>query len=153
LAGCLAETGGEDTGVSTSEAKKTDAEIAASCSQENPKKVAICHIPPGNPANAHTICISENAVDTHNSHHGDYIGACDPGTGGSGGGGATSGSGGSTSSSGSGGSGTTTSSSGAGGGDTPNEGCPAEYPTACVDDADCALGESCLLGCCVPFTN
>ena len=40
------------------------------------KKELVCHIPPGNPANAHTICVSKNAVDTHVSHHADTIGAC-----------------------------------------------------------------------------
>jgi len=40
-------------------------------------KVDVCHIPPGNPANAHTITISENALDTH-LDHGDHLGACDP---------------------------------------------------------------------------
>jgi hypothetical protein len=39
-------------------------------------KVCICHIPPGNPANAHTICISPNAVDAHITNHGDYLGEC-----------------------------------------------------------------------------
>lgn len=39
-------------------------------------KVDVCHIPPGNPENAHTITISENAVSTH-LDHGDHIGACD----------------------------------------------------------------------------
>jgi hypothetical protein len=43
---------------------------------ESPKKVLICHIPPGNPDNAHTICVSEHAVDPHQTHHGDTIGAC-----------------------------------------------------------------------------
>lgn len=43
---------------------------------ENPKKELICHIPPGNPANAHTICVSKHAVETHTSHHGDLVGAC-----------------------------------------------------------------------------
>jgi len=38
-------------------------------------KVDVCHIPPGNPENAHTITISENAVSTH-LDHGDHIGAC-----------------------------------------------------------------------------
>ncbi len=38
-------------------------------------KVAICHIPPGNPANAHTIVVSENAVPAHLAH-GDSIGVC-----------------------------------------------------------------------------
>jgi hypothetical protein len=39
-------------------------------------KVDVCHIPPGNPENAHTITISENAVSTH-LDHGDHLGACD----------------------------------------------------------------------------
>jgi hypothetical protein len=38
-------------------------------------KITICHIPPGNPANVHTITISYNALDTHLAH-GDYIGEC-----------------------------------------------------------------------------
>ena len=29
---------------------------------DNPKKTLICHIPPGNPANAHTICVGNPAV-------------------------------------------------------------------------------------------
>jgi hypothetical protein len=40
-------------------------------------KVDVCHIPPGNPENPHTITISENAVDTH-LEHGDHLGPCDP---------------------------------------------------------------------------
>ncbi len=44
---------------------------------EAPKKVLVCHIPPGNPDNRHTICVSVHAVETHQSHHGDLIGACD----------------------------------------------------------------------------
>lgn len=42
----------------------------------SPRKVLVCHIPPGNPENAHTICVSANAVDAHQSHHADPIGAC-----------------------------------------------------------------------------
>lgn len=38
-------------------------------------KVAICHIPPGNPGNAHTICIAPSAVPAHLAH-GDYCGPC-----------------------------------------------------------------------------
>lgn len=38
-------------------------------------KVDICHIPPGNPANAHTINVSVNAVPAHLAH-GDTLGAC-----------------------------------------------------------------------------
>ena len=38
-------------------------------------KVLICHIPPGNPDNAHEICIDEHALKAH-FKHGDCIGAC-----------------------------------------------------------------------------
>lgn len=40
-----------------------------------PKKVKICHVPPGNSGNAHTIWISENAVAAHLAH-GDNYGDC-----------------------------------------------------------------------------
>ena len=39
------------------------------------QKVIICHIPPGNPANAHDIEISINALPAHLAH-GDYEGGC-----------------------------------------------------------------------------
>src|SRR5262249_60154746 len=38
-------------------------------------KVAICHVPPGNPANAHSILVDASAVPAHLAH-GDYFGAC-----------------------------------------------------------------------------
>lgn len=47
---------------------------------ESPNKVLICHIPPGNPDNAHTICVSSHAVEPHQTHHGDTIGACADGS-------------------------------------------------------------------------
>lgn len=44
-------------------------------------KITICHVPPGNPANAHTISVSRNAWENghspHNTHSLDYIGECD----------------------------------------------------------------------------
>ena len=43
-------------------------------------KIDICHVPPGNPSNAHTISISlnawENGHSPHNSHNLDYEGSC-----------------------------------------------------------------------------
>jgi hypothetical protein len=39
------------------------------------QKVTICHIPPGNPANAHEISVSINALPAHLAH-GDTIGPC-----------------------------------------------------------------------------
>jgi cysteine-rich repeat protein len=57
-------------------------EEASDCSAfpcgRNANKVEVCHIPPGNPRNARTICISPNAVDTHIQRHGDSCGPCEP---------------------------------------------------------------------------
>ena len=39
------------------------------------KKIEICHMPPGNPDNAHTLSISANGVRGHLAH-GDYIDEC-----------------------------------------------------------------------------
>jgi hypothetical protein len=38
-------------------------------------KVTICHIPPGNPGNAHAITVGEPAVPAHLAH-GDSMGGC-----------------------------------------------------------------------------
>src|SRR5205814_3639588 len=46
-------------------------------------KVTICHVPPGNPANAHTIVVGAPAVPAH-LRHGDSVGACGSGGGGGG---------------------------------------------------------------------
>ena len=40
--------------------------------------ITICHIPPGNHGNAHTITISINALPAHLAH-GDTIGPCESG--------------------------------------------------------------------------
>jgi hypothetical protein len=42
------------------------------------KKVTLCHFPPGNPANSHTISVGEAAVSAHLGH-GDDVGACPTG--------------------------------------------------------------------------
>ena len=41
-------------------------------------KVTICHIPPGNPENAHEITVDESAVEAHFTQHGDHFGFCSP---------------------------------------------------------------------------
>jgi hypothetical protein len=46
------------------------------CDPQDVKKTTICHIPPGNPANAHTLCVGNAAVPAHLQNHGDYLGAC-----------------------------------------------------------------------------
>jgi len=38
--------------------------------------VKICHIPPGNPDNRHTIAVDESSVPAH-LRHGDFVGECD----------------------------------------------------------------------------
>jgi len=40
------------------------------------EKVSICHVPPGNPGNAHGISVSQSAVPAHLAH-GDTLGACE----------------------------------------------------------------------------
>jgi hypothetical protein len=42
----------------------------------DPKLVEICHFPPGNPDNAHTIWVEESDVPAHISAHDDHEGAC-----------------------------------------------------------------------------
>lgn len=53
----------------------TFAFLAAPAAAAPPAKVQICHIPPGNPANFHTITISEKALSAHLAH-GDVAGSC-----------------------------------------------------------------------------
>lgn len=39
------------------------------------KKVTVCHLPPGNVENEHTLCLPEEAIPAHLAH-GDYLGVC-----------------------------------------------------------------------------
>lgn len=52
-----------------------DAHLRA-CAADEVKKTTICHVPPGNPANAHTICVGNPSVKHHLSNHDDYLGPC-----------------------------------------------------------------------------
>jgi hypothetical protein len=45
------------------------------CDPSDTSKTTICHVPPGNPANAHTVCVGNAAVPAHRAH-GDSLGAC-----------------------------------------------------------------------------
>ena len=45
------------------------------CDPADTMKTTICHIPPGNPANAHTLCVGNPAVPAHLAH-GDHLGSC-----------------------------------------------------------------------------
>lgn len=50
---------------------------AAAAAEAKHGKTNVCHIPPGNPANAHTISVGNAAVDAHLAH-GDSLGICAP---------------------------------------------------------------------------
>ena len=45
------------------------------CDPADTMKTTVCHIPPGNPANMHTICVGNPAVPAHMAH-GDFLGSC-----------------------------------------------------------------------------
>ena len=52
--------------------------ININCSNNsNSVKVKVCHVPPGNPGNCNTICVSINAVQTL-LNNGSYLGECLP---------------------------------------------------------------------------
>jgi len=84
-------TGTEDTTSGVMSAEVMSAEIVAchlddgtvehgaqlhACDPQDHKKTTICHIPPGNPSNAHTLCIGNAGVPAHLRNHGDYLGVC-----------------------------------------------------------------------------
>lgn len=69
LSGCVAEDNLSDE---TGQAYALRSELSGS--QEG-GKTFVCHIPPGNPGNAHTIHVGNAAVDAHLAH-GDSLGAC-----------------------------------------------------------------------------
>ena len=48
---------------------------AAAAQAAGPQQVKVCHLPPGNPSNFHTITISADALPAHLAH-GDLPGAC-----------------------------------------------------------------------------
>lgn len=52
------------------------ATIAPGPVQSGQDKVTICHFPPGNPENAHTIVVAAAAVPAHLQLHGDTLGEC-----------------------------------------------------------------------------
>lgn len=59
-------------------------DVVSGCSNNNNLKVQVCHVPPGNQANRHNICISPNAIAAHLppplgsaiGHSNCYLGPC-----------------------------------------------------------------------------
>jgi hypothetical protein len=64
----------EQSNADSSSAVTSSSQSTESSSQAS-DNVAVCHIPPGNPDNAHTIVVDESAVETH-LNHGDTLGPC-----------------------------------------------------------------------------
>ena len=75
------ETSPAETPTETSTATPTSTPTATSTATPDPTaegpsdSVEVCHIPPGNPDNAHTISIGESALEAHLAH-GDDEGEC-----------------------------------------------------------------------------
>lgn len=77
--GCSNEedNGNDDNGEDNNNDEEDSNDSDDEDSDDN-EKVELCHIPPGNPENAHTIEVSQNAVPFHLAH-GDFLGECEPG--------------------------------------------------------------------------
>ena len=52
--------------------------VPGDCPTDEDGRVTICHVPPGNPNNAHTIIVNAKAVPAHLAH-GDACGPCEGG--------------------------------------------------------------------------
>src|SRR5437879_13100444 len=72
LFGCSGDRPSSPT--TTVETAKADEGEGGASAQAAAPKVTICHIPPGNPSNAHTINIAASAVPDTVAKHGDLLG-------------------------------------------------------------------------------
>lgn len=79
---CIGNTGSKSSDSSKNNSKnssnnKSDSNYRGGDSGKNSQTVTICHIPPGNPQNKHTIHISWSAWPAHKLNHGgDWLGSC-----------------------------------------------------------------------------
>src|SRR4051812_38263380 len=80
LSGCLFSGDGSSNSDSSNVSLRSGGAPEDSSVHGGVAKVTICHVPPGNPANAHSITVGAPAVRAHLAH-GDYIGACGEGQG------------------------------------------------------------------------
>ena len=70
-------------GGSTSEQEDSNATLSGDelnggpTAEDSSGKITICHVPPGNPANAHTLVVGASAWKGHSRHPGDHLGACE----------------------------------------------------------------------------
>jgi hypothetical protein len=63
-------------GCTNTDCDTVPAGISVACGH-NGDKVILCHVPPGNPGNPQTICVSPSAIPQHLANHiGDCVGPC-----------------------------------------------------------------------------
>jgi|GEM_PF-4780318 len=66
-----------DNDKESSDKKNASSDNDARGADSEAKKISICHVPPGNPENKHTIHIGISAWPAHRDNHGgDYLGSC-----------------------------------------------------------------------------
>ena len=70
-----ASSGSKSAGSNSAGSTSASSTSAGSKSSDEEATVTVCHVPPGNPKNAHEITVGEPAVQAH-LNHGDYIGPC-----------------------------------------------------------------------------
>jgi hypothetical protein len=73
MGGCGAGTQGDEGASPT----LRDGELNENAAVDMEGKITICHVPPGNPANAHTLVVGASAWNGHRHHKGDHLGACE----------------------------------------------------------------------------
>ena len=66
----------EDSGNAALRDEALNAAPAPNDAASGDGKLTLCHVPPGNPANAHTITVGGPAWQGHRNHKGDYLGPC-----------------------------------------------------------------------------
>lgn len=72
----VTQSAGTDTGGITLQTQQVESErVEVRRRRDGSDERIICHVPPGNPDNAHEIVIDESSVDAH-LRHGDYEGYC-----------------------------------------------------------------------------
>lgn len=71
------DDGKDDDGKGGGDSGKDSGDSNARGKDDEAKKITICHVPKGNPGNAHTIHIGYSAWKAHKENHGgDYLGSC-----------------------------------------------------------------------------
>lgn len=73
MGGC----GGGTSEQEDSNATLSGDELNGATAEDASGKITICHVPPGNPANAHTLIVGAPAWKGHSRHPGDHLGACE----------------------------------------------------------------------------